>query len=316
VLELREGITRVQSIDRGGYERCSCSATFDAQYHTYMSFGFAVDPATNKLVGNQQEVHGRQGMTVFENRAEQRRARKRARLSAGDPTVPLQYQGPWAKYADEVERDAEIAERLALVRAEHEAANPTAAAAAADSNDSTTEASKNVRDRERERAVDILSTTNERLRYDANTNLYAHVSVLQTAAEAQAEAKGKEGGGFRRRNDPFRTETAEDEETAPTETTETSVFHGKEFRDYQGRTYISPPSELKPPALEQQCFLPKKKICTWSGHNKAVNAVRLFPKTGHILLSAGLDGKIKVCSEMAQSLSLALSLKPSLTRPM
>ena len=153
MLELREGITRVQSIDRGGYERCSCSATFDAQYHTYMSFGFAVDPATNKLVGNQQEVHGRQGMTVFENRAEQRRARKRARLSAGDPTVPLQYQGPWAKYADEVERDAEIAERLALVRAEHEAANPTAAAAAAaaDSNDSTTEASKNVRDRQRER---------------------------------------------------------------------------------------------------------------------------------------------------------------------
>ena len=41
----------------------------------------------------------------------------------------------------------------------------------------------------------------------------------------------------------------------------TSVFHGEQFRDYLGRTFISPPSELKP--KEHSCFAPKKAIHTW-----------------------------------------------------
>lgn len=40
-----------------------------------------------------------------------------------------------------------------------------------------------------------------------------------------------------------------------------SIFHGKELRDYLGRTFLTPPSHLKP--AEHDCFLPKKEIHAW-----------------------------------------------------
>jgi hypothetical protein len=59
---------------------------------------------------------------VNETKKSLRRAKKRARLSAGDVVAdPLSYQGPWAKYVHEVEQDEEIQAHLAQVRAEKEA---------------------------------------------------------------------------------------------------------------------------------------------------------------------------------------------------
>lgn len=83
---------------------------------------------------------------------------------------------------------------------------------------------------------------------------------------------------------------------APTETTE---FCGSEVYDYLGRTYMHVPQDLdinlrKEPG-EQECFVPKKKVFTFpGGHRGGVNELRFFPKSGHLLLSCGNDGTVKL----------------------
>jgi pre-mRNA-processing factor 17 len=79
---------------------------------------------------------------------------------------------------------------------------------------------------------------------------------------------------------------------------ESSVFHGKSMTDYQGRTYISPPlgeaPHLQSELGSQESFIPKACIHTWTGHTNGVSVIRLFPETGHLLLSGSMDTKIKL----------------------
>lgn len=79
---------------------------------------------------------------------------------------------------------------------------------------------------------------------------------------------------------------------------EKSVFHGKSLRDYQGRTYMHVPTDADVNLLAEdppeQCFVPKRCIHTWTGHTKAVSTIRLFPGSGHLMLSASMDSRIKV----------------------
>jgi pre-mRNA-processing factor 17 len=79
---------------------------------------------------------------------------------------------------------------------------------------------------------------------------------------------------------------------------EKSILHISDSVDYQGRSFLHPPHDvgvsLKPGAHPDRCFLPKAHIHTWTGHTKGISAIRLFPKSSHLLLSCGMDAKIKI----------------------
>lgn len=79
---------------------------------------------------------------------------------------------------------------------------------------------------------------------------------------------------------------------------ETTEFHGSQQYDYQGRTYMHVPQDLgidlSSLDAEIKNYIPSKQIHTWRGHTKAINALRFFPNSGHVLLSSSADAKIKL----------------------
>uniref|UniRef100_A0A8D0AJ53 Pre-mRNA-processing factor 17 n=1 Tax=Sander lucioperca TaxID=283035 RepID=A0A8D0AJ53_SANLU len=93
-----------------------------------------------------------------------------------------------------------------------------------------------------------------------------------------------------------RQKKGKNEEDAPAE--EKTILHVKDMYDYQGRSYLHVPQDvginLRSADAPDKCYLPKKQIHVWSGHTKGVSAIRLFPSSGHLLLSSSMDCKIKV----------------------
>lgn len=79
---------------------------------------------------------------------------------------------------------------------------------------------------------------------------------------------------------------------------EKTILHIEDSHDYQGRSFLVAPKDgpvnLYNPEPPEKCFLPKKLLHTWDAHNKGVAKVILFPKTGHLILSCGMDSKIKL----------------------
>jgi len=101
-----------------------------------------------------------------------------------------------------------------------------------------------------------------------------------------------------------------------------TVFHGKGQEDYRGKSWMAAPPGIKCDKEEEtdgyddadgvldlshvpRSYVPKKCVGRLLGHNKGVHRIRLFPNTGHLLLSAGLEGKCKIWS-VSQSLEKKL----------
>lgn len=84
---------------------------------------------------------------------------------------------------------------------------------------------------------------------------------------------------------------AADAEPGPSSTS----FHGSAEYDYQGRKWTEPPSGVRPSDGNHTCYIPKKCIHTLSNaHQKGVQCCKFSPGTGHLLLTCGLDGGVKV----------------------
>uniref|UniRef100_A0A3B1J2Z2 Cell division cycle 40 homolog (S. cerevisiae) n=1 Tax=Astyanax mexicanus TaxID=7994 RepID=A0A3B1J2Z2_ASTMX len=98
-----------------------------------------------------------------------------------------------------------------------------------------------------------------------------------------------------------RQKKGRNEEEAPAE--EKTILHVKDAYDYQGRSYLHIPQDvginLRSADIPEKCYLPKKQLHVWTGHTKGVSAIRLFPVSGHLLLSSSMDCKIKVCHSKA-----------------
>ena len=79
---------------------------------------------------------------------------------------------------------------------------------------------------------------------------------------------------------------------------ESTTFHGESEYDYQGRTYMHVPQHLdvnlRKDVGSVTNYIPKKLIHVWKGHTNAVTSVRLFPESGHLMLSGSADNTVRI----------------------
>ena len=87
---------------------------------------------------------------------------------------------------------------------------------------------------------------------------------------------------------------------------ESSVFEGTQQYDYLGRTYMHVPQDLNVDLtsdfenLNLRCYHPKKPMHTFrppnnkAAHERSLTTLKFFPTSGHVLLSASADGKVKL----------------------
>ncbi|EFX05956.1 mRNA splicing factor [Grosmannia clavigera kw1407] len=80
---------------------------------------------------------------------------------------------------------------------------------------------------------------------------------------------------------------------------ETSEFVGSQQYDYQGRTFMHVPQDLDVDLRKEvgsvTNYIPRKLVHVWkSPTGKPVTALRLFPESGHVLLSGSADNTVRV----------------------
>jgi len=110
-------------------------------------------------------------------------------------------------------------------------------------------------------------------------------------ADAEAAKKAEEKTEKTKEEEEAKKDTGDEADTAKVGE-ERSILHVEDIRDYQGRSFVAPPTHLK--NIPHDTFMPKKLIHTWVGHTKGVSCTRFFPNSGHLLLSASMDTTVKI----------------------
>ena len=122
----------------------------------------------------------------------------------------------------------------------------------------------------------------KRLRLDESYAPIPHSEPELTAeqkeaiAKRHAEAEGRQG---------------KREEEAARAMEETSVFHGKELKDYQGRSWLHPPASIHGVRRSMNALYLRNGYIP--GRGTGVAAIRWLPRTAHMLLCS-MDTKVKI----------------------
>jgi pre-mRNA-processing factor 17 len=266
---------------------------FEEQYYTFKNYGHARNPTA--WAGPDSYVGTGQGSESIWQRGKNSKAAPLKRKHRGD--VTSEYLGPWAPFegvddnlpvAEQQHNDKKQradAENAAAQQRDAEKKGDAAAAADAVQKDDELQLSAN--DPKMEKALKAVADA-ERETQQA----LAEVQTLEEKAQTKADDKHEQQSVDSGKSEAI----AEGEEiegyVSKQPHNERTEFHGREFYDYQGRSYISPPTHLK--NHEHECFIPKKHIHTFNGHSKGVNCVKFFPQFGHIMLSGSLDSTVKI----------------------
>lgn len=70
------------------------------------------------------------------------------------------------------------------------------------------------------------------------------------------------------------------------------TFYGRELVNTLGRSFRLPPADFRP--KDHACYIPKQRIHVWAPESKGISSIRFYPVSGHLLLSAGLDGVVRL----------------------
>lgn len=265
-------------------------AIFSQQYNTYAAFGYAADPSgSGALVGDARRYAQHAGASTLDRPAAKAAsaegsagggAQKRARLHNDDSSSDS-YLGPWAGYSGEQAGKTSALERGEVTLAQKlirvdQGLNP---------------------DGPGKLEGEELQAARQRIQAEVNKQKAKDSKVAAGAGAGAGSSKSAGAGaaakaaGAGAGSSPSLSAAADKKAAAAAATT---TFHGKEEVDYQGRAWIEPPKGVRPDGGDHECYVPKRQIHKWTGHSKGVNSIGFFPGTGHLLLSASLDGKCKV----------------------
>ncbi|CAG9465727.1 unnamed protein product [Pedinophyceae sp. YPF-701] len=229
------------------------ATAFDEQYNTYSARGYTLAPDGAHYVGDEEALHQHGGTSIDEPGAKRRRV------------------APEAREAKKAERERLAAE----ARAQFEAGVPF-------------ELAYRRAPWAREGPLKEHGPSEEELKAWRKREGLPEPEEEGGAAEEE-DAEGAGGGDA---GDGAKKKKKHRDVVTVSETGEKAFFHGKEQKDYQGRSWLAAPSGTRDES--QTCYIPKRCIHTWSGHSKGVNHIEFIPGAGHLLLSAGLDNKCKI----------------------